>query len=92
MAAFRAIDSKAEPSAYACKRQDSSRTKSVPAFPEGMLKIFLRQCTTTEYVKAEASNSPQQNCEEAIDFNSGRVGIPETCLLGEAERALLVNV
>ena len=48
MAAFRATDSRAEPTAYARKRRESSHAKAVPAFPEGMAKMFLLQCTTME--------------------------------------------
>ena len=41
MAAFRAMDSRADPSAYARKRRESSLTKPVPALPDGTAKTFL---------------------------------------------------
>ncbi len=43
MTAFRATDSSAELSAKLLKRRDSSLTKPLPAFPDGMENIFLLQ-------------------------------------------------
>ena len=45
--AVRAIASRAVLSAYALKRQASSFTKPLPAFPSGMAKMFRLQLTTS---------------------------------------------
>ena len=45
--AFKAMHSRAEPSAYAGNRRNSSETNDFPAFPYGTGKIFLFHCTTS---------------------------------------------
>ena len=52
--ALRAIDSIEDAEAKAENKRDNSPTNSCPTLPQGTLKLFILQCTTSEYVASSA--------------------------------------
>ncbi len=79
--AFRAMFSRVEAAANAVYNLDSSVTKDLPVFPNGILKQFFLQWTASLYADDKAlqklaeSLIPQVNFGSARGVKSGRAGI-----------------